>query len=296
MALTIESLKGLYEKLGGTDFGDVTTIPEAIDKVSEVAEGGGGDEYETVAEIQVGEMEGQEGQYSYEAVAENVPEISEFETYYLNDESNPSTMVHVEKGSPLVGFNVQFDGEVPSRVNPDEPLVMVAWEDENGRVLVQSDTTDLSNTTVKILKKSSGDITVDDELSETSKNPVQNKVITAALEVAKPLIVTATLNTETMEISEASATLAQVLAAAASGRQIAFQLRATAENEGTTIRTFDTFTDSSIKAYSDGTGEAVFSTTSLDDGAPLLCRIVAASGDHDGNWIYDETKLATATP
>lgn len=42
MALTIESLKGLYEKLGGEDFGNVTTIPEAIDKVAEVAEGGSG--------------------------------------------------------------------------------------------------------------------------------------------------------------------------------------------------------------------------------------------------------------
>ena len=42
MALTVEALKGLYEKLGGTDFGNVTTIPEAIDKVTEVAEAGGG--------------------------------------------------------------------------------------------------------------------------------------------------------------------------------------------------------------------------------------------------------------
>lgn len=42
MALTVEALKGLYEKLGGTDFGDVTTIPEAIDKINEVAEPGGG--------------------------------------------------------------------------------------------------------------------------------------------------------------------------------------------------------------------------------------------------------------
>lgn len=42
MALTVEALKGLYEKLGGTDFGNVTTIPEAIDKITEVAEAGGG--------------------------------------------------------------------------------------------------------------------------------------------------------------------------------------------------------------------------------------------------------------
>ena len=106
------------------------------------------------------------------------------------------------------------------------------------------------------------------------------------------MLVTATLDTETMEISDASATLAQVLEAAASGRQIAFQFRATAENEGTTIRTFDTFTDSSIIDYGNGTGLAVFNAVSLDEGTPKLCRICAASGDFGGAWRYDETELA----
>jgi len=134
---------------------DIPVSSRSLAFVKEAVQNGGGssETYETVAEIQVGKMQGQEGQYSYEAVAENVPEISESETYYLNDESNPSTMVQGEEGSPLIGFNVQFDAEVPSRVNLDEPLVMVAWEDERGRVLVQSDTPDLSNKTVKILKK-----------------------------------------------------------------------------------------------------------------------------------------------
>lgn len=44
MALTIDALKGLFKKLGGSDsgFAGVNTIPEAIDKVTSVASSGGG--------------------------------------------------------------------------------------------------------------------------------------------------------------------------------------------------------------------------------------------------------------
>ncbi len=111
-----------------------------------------------------------------------------------------------------------------------------------------------------------------------------------------PLLVTATLDIETIEITEASASLAQVLEAAASGRQIAFQLRATAENDGTTIHTYDTFTDSSIIDYGNGTGMAVFNAVSLDEGTPKLCSIVAVSGDFGGAWRYNEVELAAAQP
>lgn len=174
MALTIDALKGLYEKLGGTDFGDVTTIPEAIDKVTEVAEGGG-DEYETVAEIEVGTMTEQGGLYMYQP--DNVPfpsDLTENDKLYWDE--YPLT----RESADLYSYN--FSSELEPTGNPAYILQI----DRDAGVVVDAiiaNSDAIENTTVKILKKAGGEtITVDDALSETSENPVQNKVITAALE------------------------------------------------------------------------------------------------------------------
>ena len=42
MKTTVEALKDLFKKLGGSNFGDTNTIPDAIDKVTTVATSGGG--------------------------------------------------------------------------------------------------------------------------------------------------------------------------------------------------------------------------------------------------------------
>lgn len=67
-----------------------------------------------------------------------------------------------------------------------------------------------------------GSITVDEALSDTSENPVQNKVIAAALAAAKPLIVNGTFaageggnNTVTI-----TTPLADIYAAAQAGRTV----------------------------------------------------------------------------
>lgn len=142
-----------------------------------------------------------------------------------------------------------------------------------------------------------GSITVDDALDINSAHPVQNKVIAAALnERPVDFIITADFDVETEEITNASASLADVLAVADESRNIVFIMHAAAESGGTTKNVYERFTDSNIENYGGGNGEVLFSKIENDDGTPLLCRILAVSGDFDGAWRYDEIPLATATP
>lgn len=158
MALTIDALKGLYEKLGGTDFGDVTTIPEAIDKVTEVAEGGGGDTYETVAEIAVGTMEsgGEQmpGLYIYSDSEAVAPALDENETYYLNTAENESNSVVIDIDTTTLRFNASTGEGLPTPLDTDKDMYVMQWAG-NG-LFFAADTDAISNTTVRILKKVSG--------------------------------------------------------------------------------------------------------------------------------------------
>ena len=63
-----------------------------------------------------------------------------------------------------------------------------------------------------------GSVTVDDELSDSSTNPVQNKVIKAALDANKPFIVT--LTEDDQENITADKTHAQIKTAFDAGREV----------------------------------------------------------------------------
>lgn len=132
----------------------------------------GGDTYETVAEIEVGTMEQQGGMYFADNVALDLSGVSADDALYFNSEEYPLTRMENE-GILIYGYN--FSGGGISGT----PAYGIVINPTDGNSIV-SDTSAIENTTVKILKKV-GVITVDNELSETSVYPVQNKVITAAL-------------------------------------------------------------------------------------------------------------------
>ena len=181
-----EALKKLIKTITGKNaVGE--TIEELVQNLNDnypEGSGGGGDEYETVAEIAVGTMEEQGGVYTFLSENVNAPDIVEGEIYYLNEQSVKSDGVLLSDAGSFIGFNFDLDTEEP--IDPLKPWWLFAWE--TGNFALSADNKTLENTTVKILKKVSGggSITVDSELSETSENPVQNKVITAALGGLKP--------------------------------------------------------------------------------------------------------------
>jgi len=146
-------------------------VKQAIDN----AGSGGGDTYETVAEINVGQMQAREGlpglYYYQTSLVNNLPKTD----LYLN--SGDILMEYVEaQGLDNWLHNFSSAGEVI-----ETPAYAISADNDTFTIMASDD--ELSNTTVKILKKVSGggSITVDDELSDTSENPVQNKVISAAL-------------------------------------------------------------------------------------------------------------------
>lgn len=153
-------------------------VKQAIDNAG--SGGGGGDEYETVAEIAVGDMAQQGGIYFYQIPQDVRPEVPRgSDALFFNSADYPLTWI--ESGT-IYSYN--FSGEGAPLDSPAYALAL----DGTDVIALYSDTNAIENTTVKILKKVSGGdpITVDSELSETSENPVQNKVITAALAGLKP--------------------------------------------------------------------------------------------------------------
>jgi hypothetical protein len=96
------------------------------------------------------------------------------ETLYFN-----SADCEMEYNATMTSYLYNFSAETQQPTGTPFYILLI----DGNKVTLASDT-DLSNTTVKILKKVSGGgetITVDSELSDTSEKPVQNKVITAAL-------------------------------------------------------------------------------------------------------------------
>ena len=116
-----------------------------------VAHSGGSEPtYETVAEIQVGEMVLSDGFYAY---ASNLPYLSVDETknYYLNDENHPNDGFAPLGNAPAICWGCEYDDGNFVPIDPSVSWVAVA--DDDGVIGIISDTPDLSNTTVRILKK-----------------------------------------------------------------------------------------------------------------------------------------------
>ena len=117
--------------------------------------GGSGDTYETVAEIEVGHMQsgGEEmpGVYIYSDSEAVAPALNENETYYLNAADNESNSVVIDLDAITLRFNASTGEGLPTPLDTDKKMYVIQWAG-NGLTFV-SDTADISNTTVKILKK-----------------------------------------------------------------------------------------------------------------------------------------------
>lgn len=196
-------------KLAGRDVDIKTMTPPVASSLTEklmleIADrldnmgGGSSETYETVAEIEVGEMVGVDGKYSFTATNVTVPTIDTSATYYLNDSENPSSHVDLIEEDPAILFNVT-DPEDFRPEDPSKPLVAFAYDEQKSTCLVMSDTPDLSNTTVKILKKVSAPSGGNDDF-----------------------IINATLVPEdgTFEISDADAGFADIVSAVNAGKTV----------------------------------------------------------------------------
>ena len=170
----LSSLKKLHKKMTGQET-DSKTIGGILDSMQENYSGenaGNSDFYETVAEIEVGTLTEDEDIYIYEGFSLNLPVN---ETLYFNTPDYELIYDYDNGRENSYSYNFNLDTAMPL----DTPAYMITG---NNTVLLTNDL-NIQNSTVKILKKVSGgsSITVDSALSETSENPVQNKVITEAL-------------------------------------------------------------------------------------------------------------------
>lgn len=201
------------------------TADEKAVKIAVDNAGGGGDEYETVAEIAVGQMVEQGGGYVYTIPNEDQPQLPRgSESLCFNSVEYP--LRWVETGTRYV-YNMDDEG---SQVGiPAYGVVM----DGTNAIMVMSDSNAIQNTTVTILKKisGSGSITVDDKLQADSTNPVENGAIYeefedvyAKIQRAKPLIVHGTVDivNSTAEITD-EISLGEIYDAAEAGRFVAFE-------------------------------------------------------------------------
>ena len=207
-------------------------IADRIDSIE--AGSGGGDTYETVLEMQLGEPVSTEGKPEWITLLDAGQYSSEIEPLkgdiiYIKTEKTGDTVYPMDYDDECWTNNVVFVEGIPEIDHDSQHgFILAAFSAEN--CLFGSDV-DLSNTTVTILKKVS---TVDDELSETSENPVQNKVIMAALaqladmiDSANPLIVPGTIDGSTA-VSTQGVPLETIYQTFADGRAVYFE----AEVEG----------------------------------------------------------------
>ncbi len=185
-----EALKKLIKTITGKNaVGE--TIEELVTNLNDnYPEGGsgGGDIYETVLEMQLGEP----------ITGEGIPEwatafdVSSYETEIrlLADEQIP---IFISSNSYEYGEKIELAYlDENWTKNCTVSAQGITWDEPNEDCFVLSkagfifaSNVNFSNTTVRILKKVSGGggetITVDNELKADSENPVQNMVITAAL-------------------------------------------------------------------------------------------------------------------
>lgn len=191
----------------------------------------GGDTYETVAEIAVGTMEQMQelsGFYAYDESDVSAPTLINDETYYFNDSEMSSTLVDVGVEYVTLRFNASAGDELPTRVNPNEPLYVFQWDLEDGTLLVVSDANEIENTTVTILKKVSGSSALPSMTGQSGKFLTNNGTTASWATISGGsgdlVIATATLTinqeTEVPELSNISMTAAQVKEAAISNKQV----------------------------------------------------------------------------
>lgn len=118
-----------------------------------VAHGGGSEPtYETVAEIEVGTMEKPEGTPYYVFVADEAFPAVDEETYYFNSSNNPSDTVLSYEGQVMgILWNAKTEEADIIPIDQSKPWYGFTKVDNKSGII--SDTPDLSNTTVRILKK-----------------------------------------------------------------------------------------------------------------------------------------------
>lgn len=156
MNTTIESLKALYSKLGGTeDVSNINTIPDAIDAVTSVASGSS-DPYETVAEIAVGEMKEEEGLYVYSPDTPFTDNLQSGDALFLEvgTEKYPLEIIRDDEEGFLAALWYNWSDDEGAT---GTPAFYLEYESDNGVFESLVSTEDLSNTTVKILKKVGGE-------------------------------------------------------------------------------------------------------------------------------------------
>lgn len=238
-------------------------IAERIDNI-EAGSGGGDDEYEAVAEIDVGTMEQPQempGFYVYSESDASTPTLVNDETYYFNDSETSSTLVDVGVETVTLRFNANTGEGLPTRVNPNEPLYVIQWNIDNGTLLVISDANEAENTTVKILKKVSGS----DEDTNT-------------------IFVNATANIITQEFITVSMTLAEVVAAAKAGKHVVFRIAAEIEGVMSAYAVLPAMDVHEFVENGDTVQSASFSMQTMDG----VIIVTADSDDDDGAWTLHQ--------
>ena len=149
----LDILKKLHKKVTGqdTEAKNLTEILASMEENYTAQPGGTSETYETVAEIQVGEMEKNDNLYLFSFTNSEIPAFVNGESCYLNNAENQGT-VYIDSD----GIYLMFNTEDPDRLtptDPDKPVMAITFVSDEGVII--SDSEDLSNTTVRILKAAS---------------------------------------------------------------------------------------------------------------------------------------------
>lgn len=271
---------------------DEFAVKEAIDNA-----GSGGDKYETVTEIEIQPMEQGAGigfpdDWWYRDTPALVFDIDENETYYWNDSDHPcDSVLVIPNVVKLILFNCVSENDTIVAIDATKPSYAVI--DDGREHLAVESSEDISNTTVKILKKVSGGgagIIIDDKIEEDSLNPVEGGAIYDRFEQVdrtindtKPLIISGTLSNveETLYVT-ITTPLADIYTAAEAGRAVFLEW--TDSEDGSTTRLNLTMRNHVSEAYTVG-----FSTCTVSGGNGM---VVACGFD---NSLVGEIKIASAT-
>ena len=147
-------------KLAGRDVDIKTMTPPVASSLTEklmleIADrldgmgGGSGETYETVAEIEVGEMQFDGSVYMYVFENAETPAFSDGETYYLNS-AECHGVASVDDEGTLLLFNTT-DTKNLDPTDPSMPSAAISYE--KGDAAFASNSDSFANTTITILKK-----------------------------------------------------------------------------------------------------------------------------------------------
>ena len=238
----LSALKKLHKKMTGQETTS-KTIGGVLDSMQENytgGSGGGGDTYETVAEMQLGEPISGEGIPEWATAFD----VSNYETE-IRSLTDDRSSIYISSDSYKSGEKIELAYEDETWIkNCTVSQEGLTWDNPINDCFLLSEAgfmfgsnVDFSNTTVKIFKKVSGggSITVDSEIIENGTNPVTGRAIHTALAskadvVNAPLIVSGSLiqntnpeftaqyefKTEEMQISD-------IADAIAAGRVVMFK-------------------------------------------------------------------------